>query len=469
MMEFEKGEKIAPEEQENIPQKLSTKEISTKIEQESNPEMTEEKRRERARELMSGTIITLRSGDARGSENFPFIHEVAPSYTKEKEDNLFAAECIAAGDAHANVLKITEVAIASGLMAFESMDLQNEFLGTYKELMTKFIEIKPYLKELYDDHKDKDFTNKILNEIKNLVDILIEKIKKIQWTGDNRQLILLGDIIKDRGVSDRLTLSLFKHLREQGAETHVLASNHDLDIFFQFLANRETIGSSHHIDPASKEDYIEYIKQTQLLLYDEQNNICYSHAYLTGKTIQRIKAAVYFRERITPNNAEKFVERVNEWYQEQLNLMIDEFKRDQAIDARRWGGCNLIQHIVWGDGYLRDIHGKRRSAEESRQIINKDPAFGGEVRCVSAHDVTLNYVYKTVPAITLDDFHHKSPLEQIPEEFRLFTVNNVKFPPPPKPRITAIKSETLTGAPDSETKTMPPSSETWTKDFDLYE
>ncbi|RNC77554.1 metallophosphoesterase [Piscirickettsia salmonis] len=111
------------------------------------------------------------------------------------------------GDAHGNPLKILQ-------------HLHNEGLITnYRELYG----------QLLDSYKN------------NNVRAFIQLLEQLSFSGleerQKTQIMLLGDLLADRGQNDIMMLSLFRVLTEQHVQYNVVFSNHDRE----FLRNLESI------------------------------------------------------------------------------------------------------------------------------------------------------------------------------------------------------------------------------------
>jgi hypothetical protein len=122
---------------------------------------------------------------------------------KETSQQLVSAKTIALGDIHGSYEKLVETLITSRLatMPPDKAERFIEISAEFEDLVAK----NPHLAEPLVRAKAKEIEAE-LGEI----------IETITWIGgDDKQLILLGDILADRGVTDTLTLKLLNRLSSE--------------------------------------------------------------------------------------------------------------------------------------------------------------------------------------------------------------------------------------------------------------
>ncbi|MFH0857901.1 MAG: hypothetical protein V1848_04095, partial [Candidatus Magasanikbacteria bacterium] len=342
------------------------------------------------------------------------------NYDKSTEDRekLFKAESVALGDLHASAKKLVEGCIATGLVEFPDEKIQQAFINLYGEIVD--LKKEAYRIEVsHPDEKTKDEKMTLRNQRKEKTRQLIELIKTLQWTGGTRELVLIGDTIIDRGLSDKVMLDLLKHMREKGAKITTLASNHDLDFYMKNVSGDREQSLSYHggaIKP-EKEEYREHLRHTKLFHYDALNNIFYAHAYQTQEKLDEFRKHINFTEEITQQNIQNFVVKANEWYTEQIKAL--EQNTCTAEDKQ------MIFDITWGVGY--------RDPNEDPQKIEASKAFNNTIKTVCGHDNALEQVNSTgktdfVQAISLNDLHNRfdSKTQDHGTSFRLFLLDHVK-------------------------------------------
>lgn len=191
---------------------------------------------------------------------------------------------IAVGDLHASSLKLLETLVSGGMISMPADKLEK------MTAILNGLECKTYpeseLHKLEEAHA----------ELKKL-------IPEIQWTGGDRKLILIGDVLADRGPYDPITLDMIEHLEKKNAHIVRLASNHDHEVLGYFSPNVEALISPKNTNsirnavavakkngPAAEEklkkQYLHYMKQTQPMYYDAENKVMYMHAPLNKIWLQ---------------------------------------------------------------------------------------------------------------------------------------------------------------------------------------
>jgi hypothetical protein len=116
------------------------------------------------------------------------------------------AKLVAVGDLHASYYKLIETLLAANLIAMPP--------ETAKALLA-----------LVQDEKGITGT---VAERQALYAQVKALIPQMQWVGGNRQLLLIGDVLADRGPFDNITLDIIEYLTKDHPERLIrLASNHD--------------------------------------------------------------------------------------------------------------------------------------------------------------------------------------------------------------------------------------------------
>jgi hypothetical protein len=287
-------------------------------------------------------------------------------------EKLTTAKNIVIGDIHANFIKLAESMFNTGLVTMGEGDAKK-----FTDLSTKIDELvtmhgKGWLKPLsirglvaikVSDQAKQNFIQ-IHNELLGL-------IKGIKWIGDNRKLILLGDLIADRGHSDWLIMALLELIPE--ANLVRLASNHGHMAFnaewrkrsdnkiFASLERAQMVQS----DPLP--DYQEYLSKAKLFYYNKDERLLFMHAPATHEQVQPLFELVTKRElgqscfcnsTKTPGQIADFVELANNFYCQyvssgQVNEEIEE----------------VLRPFLWARG--------------NYDSTDKIPFFGNSKRCAS--------------------------------------------------------------------------------------
>lgn len=189
---------------------------------------------------------------------------------------------IVQGDLHGSYLKLLETLAVCGLIAIPTADVPKWLKNS--EDMDKQI------------GKDANFiANR--DEAKQIEGELLKLAQRVEWVGGDRQLILLGDIIGDRGPLDTVTMALLHHLKTKAPNGLVwINGNHDFSVatdyadsqprvvltaFFgkqSWLAQHQSYFRSWRLrskteEAQLKEQYCQFYKNSQLFHYDAQRNI----------------------------------------------------------------------------------------------------------------------------------------------------------------------------------------------------
>jgi len=270
---------------------------------------------------------------------------------KEAHAELLSARTVALGDIHGSYEKLVETLITSGLATMPP-DKAARFVELSAEF-EDFISKNPFLE---DDPKIWQTAvaegSPILSKAMLMHAELSDILKKVTWTGgSDRQLILIGDVLADRGVTDTLTLQLLSQLSKDSPDRFVrLTSNHDHCAISYLLT-----GDTHKLmqNPASRlsyaesqirafklsEDreglvnqYREHIKELKLLHYDRNSKTLYSHAPITPdqfkSLIETLKEYNYLGtgfeyENLNQETIEDFVGLANQFYQDSISTRFE--------------------------------------------------------------------------------------------------------------------------------------------------
>jgi len=131
------------------------------------------------------------------------------------------AKRITMGDLHGSFLKLFETLQLAGL------------IEVYGENAKAFIEKAKQLETLLDDHwRMKEWgpwnNTKTIAAAQGLYTEIKPLIETMTWKDDERQLVLLGDVIADRGPWDKITLDLLQQLTQDKPDRILsIVGNHD--------------------------------------------------------------------------------------------------------------------------------------------------------------------------------------------------------------------------------------------------
>jgi hypothetical protein len=192
--------------------------------------------------------------------------------------------------------------------------LDLHYLGYANKALTQYVHLINDNSDLYilaskysypNIKQDNEYSNEeLVKMIQFLHNQKLDAARNIKWVPSDRKIMLCGDIINDRGVSDELNMLVIETIRQQ-ARTQgnedpfvITASNHDLGI----LGNLQKIegnmldtdtGKTEHLlfeltgytsdkiailsDTLSRNTYFEYLKQLKLFHYDEKHKLLLTH------------------------------------------------------------------------------------------------------------------------------------------------------------------------------------------------
>lgn len=236
-------------------------------------------------------------------------------------DRVIHSQVVAIGDLHASARKLVEVLLEINFIDFPNYE---EFISIYDEL------IEGGLENISVGYSN--FNQNIFQSI---------TIKSDQ------KLVLLGDIVFDRGLSDYIILNLLKRLRNLlGERLIVLTSNHDWGYFYsdfyKFKEEAQTIETPMNLakNPSfldssisnheMNELYIDHLKSLSLFYFEKEAKAFFSHSLLSDDTgsgtvnwsgLGELLVS-YFDKPI--NTIEDFVNRSNHLFTESVNTLLDD-------------------------------------------------------------------------------------------------------------------------------------------------
>ena len=337
-------------------------------------------------------------------------------FDQEAEERLAEAEEVLLGDAHGSGLKILETAILSELATMpDSIEISEGLAqgievvldvgkgGDEKNIIDNIFnegslkQRKASFKELYfslcitfetlfevedrggyrlaDIKKNETVldSNILSNDEVKYIATLFKKIKEkleeyidqIEWTGEDRELVLLGDNICDRSGFDDITMSVISKLQEKGSVS-ICAGNHDLNILayankklskisstsfgnivqeYSFLRSLCSIDENGNLEIGDKHEpadqYKDYLENSQLFYYDEKTNTFMSHARIDRKIIEgELGHRGGFKSK---EEIKQFVDRANEWYQDIIKKV---FNSSARIDTQLLQDLKKLSKIV---------------------------------------------------------------------------------------------------------------------------
>jgi hypothetical protein len=244
---------------------------------------------------------------------------ISDVYPMRAGEALKDARQIVVGDMHASFLKLMETLVVSDLVEMSEK--------TAREL-----------KEL--THRLDDRSLSVRKMTKTELEIE-ELLPAIRWKGGDRQLFLIGDMLSDRGPSDRVILSLVKHLRRQVPPDSIVsfASNHDHNVLTYLMTEEEGLVRGQAVSmtraievakntgrlPQLEQDYADYLAHSKLLYLDKASKTLISHAPISQTELRRLhdllpKATPHPDDIKDLNGVSDFVDAANQFYQDYVLL-----------------------------------------------------------------------------------------------------------------------------------------------------
>ncbi|MCA9799814.1 MAG: hypothetical protein KC474_09700 [Cyanobacteria bacterium HKST-UBA04] len=253
------------------------------------------------------------------------------------QPRLASARRVVAGDLHGSWLKLIEILLAAKLVTVEDPEFLQKLQG-YHAAYNIVLKTDPYLLS----PASRQQCRKIKHKIKPL-------LRTMRWADQNRQLVLLGDVIADRGQDDELILTLLDHFNHPTLATKIekrpivhLASNHGHYALRQIVAGlpaktypRTTASllRAFRSQTTNREKdvliraYQRYLEDDQLMLYNPSTRTLFTHAPINDADIEQLidamkqphnaflsKEWVYGEEK-RPAQVSYFVTEANTYYQ----------------------------------------------------------------------------------------------------------------------------------------------------------
>lgn len=259
---------------------------------------------------------------------------------------------VAMGDLHGHYRKLVET-LATGRFITMPETVAHEFVWQ-SEALERCLQQDPGL-----------FRAASREEARRIQNQLLGLIAHFQWIGEDRQLLLIGDVLGDRGPLDSLTLAILAHIKRQKAFQSrqkgsvnpkpsfiFIASNHDhgtirvlLDPKRWLTMGLNTQGSLHRAFRLLKAEeetpqaletqkqaeagltaqYRNYLMHSKLMHYNPKTGSLYTHASVSRRNIQKLMDTLGSQNLIKPEwrsldtlkaeDLPDFIETVNRIYQ----------------------------------------------------------------------------------------------------------------------------------------------------------
>ncbi len=292
---------------------------------------------------------------------------------------LKSARTIVLGDLHGSYQKLIETLVAADLIDMPKAQAQH-YLG---------------LANSPGNFSDHSLLLSILDKALQFV------IPSIRWKGGDRQLILIGDVLSDRGPLDTVTLSVIEHISQQAPNAIVrMASNHDHNVLGYLLDEKSFLGTAfvssmlRACDVATEnkqfgdlaQKYFRYLLQSKLLHFDSETKTLFAHAPITEAQLKGLEPLLEaFQTRSPeqvkpqgfqvatvsgPKDVEHFVSQANLLYQEYVvaHLLVyrafvqnqDDAEQKRAI-LKQYENC--VEPVLSGEEGFLWVRGPLNQAE----------------------------------------------------------------------------------------------------------
>jgi|GEM_PF-3352652 len=139
------------------------------------------------------------------------------------------------GDMHGNALKLLAVLGLTG-----AVRLQPESYKAWADLYESIIPATDYLGEIWFNHPERlDEARTIITRLtkrpENFQDQIKRILDKLTWNPDFKgQIVLLGDVLHDRGHSDFMTLLLMERMHQKKLRYTYCLGNHDQGVLLRY-------------------------------------------------------------------------------------------------------------------------------------------------------------------------------------------------------------------------------------------
>lgn len=349
----------------------------------------------------------------------PNQESVSGDYTdRAVRTELSEARLVAMGDAHGSAYKIMETVVQSGLATLSPADAK-KFCSLYaglSESLKNAVEIlknqrtentdeaADILKDLF-KADDTELTDQYVSESRKKIlayreffikqkKQIIDLVKEVKWTGGERELVLLGDLIFDRGLCDDITLALVAELRTKaeaaGGRVEIMASNHDLEGFFQESAGWDL---SHLTSRMNKKVYEDYCRQLKLCHFDEEKKVFFTHAmwsndvdayellgdsehisiknkFYSAKNFPLLDVMREYFNFTAETPPVVVVDKLNEWFQ--INVVDKFFRVPSAVINN--DDFKMIKILVWARGGVTSVDDFMFKNNETSYVHGHDDA-----------------------------------------------------------------------------------------------
>ncbi|MCA9800091.1 MAG: metallophosphoesterase [Cyanobacteria bacterium HKST-UBA04] len=188
---------------------------------------------------------------------------------------------------------------------------------------------------------------------------VLAAMSAFEWKGKDRQLVLAGDVVNDRGALDLLTIALIRQLTESDrfADRIVtVVGNHDHDLFVNqmslgsfsqipTLSHRASFLRSRSLDPFVNQESQQaafrwYLSRSRLLWYEPKTQTLVTHAPASPEEFRLLQNLLVHKGRClpgplaSPEQLQTLADEANAFYCQYMETSFDRlrtFMQEQAV------------------------------------------------------------------------------------------------------------------------------------------
>ncbi|MCA9842642.1 MAG: hypothetical protein KC475_11030 [Cyanobacteria bacterium HKST-UBA03] len=333
------------------------------------------------------------------------------------------ASRVVVGDMHGNWLKLLETLLVGGLITFQTPGGSSDALKpltTIRDLgeqLNRAIDADPNLEQ-----------RAVRDSIWELKDKLLEQFQTIRWTDENRQLLLLGDVIADRGPLDYVTMGLIRAINRTDDDGSVddhtnykdriayLTGNHDHGVYqYYTFGESPLLGEANHQenryrslvnslklmqdDPGRwddlKKQYQQFLGHAKVMLYNPDEKTLYVHAPVRRQEMNGLVDMVCnyaqtfnftrwkYNEIIHNVAMNQFVDDANELYHFHINYGFEHPQAELVLED---------ENLKAADQVFQDFFWVRTFADSQAFLPFYEPSISRQLVCRLVHGHTNDTV-----------------------------------------------------------------------------
>lgn len=292
------------------------------------------------------------------------------------------AKIVTIGDLHGSALKLVESLVLSDMVSMTPADAKR-FKQLYQQLEQCALDNdwigqnpkKPFNGEMINGKLSNTAARKreaFIRQAAPLYLQLQEIIQRMQWIGNDRKFIAIGDVLGDRGPLDLLQLDLF----EQLPQLKHIASNHDLNALLAIKEQGHIIGAVQRASlmraqalmthPAVERttqplgDRISlFVERSPLMMYQSKNQSLYAHSPINSWHLKQLTEHLkrlgklpsgFTYDDINTNNIQQFIRLANQTHRE----LVRNIGNFQPYDNKLLEFLNSENGFLWSRNSIHE-------------------------------------------------------------------------------------------------------------------